>query len=785
MADVLGKKISELAETTDLAGLYTIGSDRNNQSKKVPLQFVKEAADYANAQGDYAKGVGDTVQGNTGVDEYPVFSASTQYAAGSVVRYNDKLYRFTSLHPAGSWVGTDAVETSIKAETELKLTELESEIGDVGLIAGGVFVKINPQKSNGYIDRSGNLLSTSSSTFFHTEPISLQKGDELLISLESNSAVAPLSSYADGKYKAMIIGDAAIREYSYIATSEINVVVSGYSSDLDYIKIKRTSVTDNISFVKDEQVKIKSDIGIINSNIGYAYKGQDLITKEEDWERGKYIAYTGGTVSLGIYAISKPIKLAGITKLIYKGSFGQNTAIGFYNAPYAHSLNAVKVVKWSDFGVSAEIRDEVELEVPSDAQYICVTCDVDYINTAYLKVAEFVTHDDVNARLQQLENAKSRLVDDLLLETIEQDNPLHRIKESPCLTPSIRSWGFVGDSLSSGEIWGWENIDLEIDNGEIGKQILPSGEKTNAEQFSISKPVLISGSYPRVAVEYNDGIDLNGVATIAECDINGNISKVISLGGSELKYTTSTLGTTYIIICYPKANIPKCRMVVKKAMDKYDISWGQFLCRSCGADGYNYSTGGRQAKTIINGTTERDLQGLLADNQKQAYIIALGQNDGGYIDAEKGVTNPSQYYEVIGNTEDCVALDSPKSHGNSFYGYYSELLVSIKNKFSDSLIFLTTIPDSGRKEISESIREIYEYYKPTYGNSLYLIDLERYLSGYPQQQFELNGIHLNAQGYQYMAMVFSTYIDWILRTNIEDLKHLAFIGTGYYGNDPL
>ena len=141
MADVLGKKISELAETTDLAGLYTIGSDRNNQSKKVPLQFVKEAADYANAQGDYAKGVGDTVQGNTGVDEYPVFSASTQYAAGSVVRYNDKLYRFTSLHPAGSWVGTDAVETSIKAETELKLTELESEVNkDVYSLNGKVKV---------------------------------------------------------------------------------------------------------------------------------------------------------------------------------------------------------------------------------------------------------------------------------------------------------------------------------------------------------------------------------------------------------------------------------------------------------------------------------------------------------------------------------------------------------------------------------------------------------------------------------------------------------------------
>lgn len=57
------------------------------------------------------------LESNTGVNEYPAFSSSTQYAAGSVVRYNNKLYRFTTLHPAGAWVGTDAIETSNKAET--------------------------------------------------------------------------------------------------------------------------------------------------------------------------------------------------------------------------------------------------------------------------------------------------------------------------------------------------------------------------------------------------------------------------------------------------------------------------------------------------------------------------------------------------------------------------------------------------------------------------------------------------------------------------------------------
>lgn len=60
MADI---KISELEPTTDLEGLYTIGSDKNNLSKKVSLQFLKDAANYANMQGDYAKEVGDSYGG--------------------------------------------------------------------------------------------------------------------------------------------------------------------------------------------------------------------------------------------------------------------------------------------------------------------------------------------------------------------------------------------------------------------------------------------------------------------------------------------------------------------------------------------------------------------------------------------------------------------------------------------------------------------------------------------------------------------------------------------------
>ena len=129
-------KISELAETTDLNGLYTIGVDKNTMSKKVSLQFVKDAANYANEQGDYAKEVGDTLNGNVGVNDYPAFNASTSYAAGDIVRYNGVLYQFTGNHVASAWNGNDVKVTSINAIADSKIAELEERKA----IGTGVYV---------------------------------------------------------------------------------------------------------------------------------------------------------------------------------------------------------------------------------------------------------------------------------------------------------------------------------------------------------------------------------------------------------------------------------------------------------------------------------------------------------------------------------------------------------------------------------------------------------------------------------------------------------------------
>lgn len=52
----------------------------------------------------------------------PNFLTTKAYAVGDYVYYNDALYRFTSAHAAGAWVGTDATQVVMGDD----LTDLKS-----------------------------------------------------------------------------------------------------------------------------------------------------------------------------------------------------------------------------------------------------------------------------------------------------------------------------------------------------------------------------------------------------------------------------------------------------------------------------------------------------------------------------------------------------------------------------------------------------------------------------------------------------------------------------------
>ena len=60
----------------------------------------------------------DNTDALLGAEDVPNFSTSVSYVVGDMVMYDGKLYKFIEAHPAGAWIGTDAVETNLFNEIE-------------------------------------------------------------------------------------------------------------------------------------------------------------------------------------------------------------------------------------------------------------------------------------------------------------------------------------------------------------------------------------------------------------------------------------------------------------------------------------------------------------------------------------------------------------------------------------------------------------------------------------------------------------------------------------------
>ena len=71
----------------------------------------------------------------------PLFDNTKEYAIGDCVIKDAALYRFTTSHAAGAWVGTDAEIVTIGKE----LTDLKAEFNQLGLsvVNGALCVTYN------------------------------------------------------------------------------------------------------------------------------------------------------------------------------------------------------------------------------------------------------------------------------------------------------------------------------------------------------------------------------------------------------------------------------------------------------------------------------------------------------------------------------------------------------------------------------------------------------------------------------------------------------------------
>ena len=198
--------------------------------------------------------------------------------------------------------------------------------------------------------------------------------------------------------------------------------------------------------------------------------------------------------------------------------------------------------------------------------------------------------------------------------------------------------------------------------------------------------------------------------------------------------------------------------------DIYGYSWGQRMVAAIGGDavGYNFSQGGETAKGWIEHFWDyplnRNADISAKDHPCQAYIIALGCNDRRKITA--------------GNAKTDIDLSDYSKNADTFAGYYGGIIQRVRSIRPKAPIFLVTLPNRWPAEdFNTQLRTISGMFE-----NVYLLDLERFGPDSTTDEFSsryfLNG-HMNAAGYQFVAWMFLTYINWIIDHNMEAFSTIA------------
>ena len=201
----------------------------------------------------------------------------------------------------------------------------------------------------------------------------------------------------------------------------------------------------------------------------------------------------------------------------------------------------------------------------------------------------------------------------------------------------------------------------------------------------------------------------------------------------------------------------------KYFLDLFEHSWGQYMARDMGSTCYNFSRGGMTAKEYMDSfALKNDFFNI--KYSAQAYIIALGVND---------LNNIDRFYDGNFGTYDDIGDKNSKS----FIGYYSAIIARYKEIQPDAKFFLMTFPKGERPQWAEKFRDLLYKLAEVYDN-IYVLDLCENSPQYDVQFRKYNYLngHLNPIGYRFTALMVESYIDYIIRHNIDEFKYVGLIG---------
>ena len=208
--------------------------------------------------------------------------------------------------------------------------------------------------------------------------------------------------------------------------------------------------------------------------------------------------------------------------------------------------------------------------------------------------------------------------------------------------------------------------------------------------------------------------------------------------------------------------------------DTFEYSWGQFLARMTGSRVWNFSRGGMTAREYWNGFAEKN--GFWGNDKLcDAYIVALGVND---------LTKALGGGVGIGSADDIDPADG-KNNPETVLGYYGRIVARLRKNRPDAFFFPVTVPRDWRytpargeltDKLNEGIRRLPDLFPRTY-----VVDLARYAPPFDETfvgNYQLGG-HLNPMGYLLIARMIGSYIDYVIRHNMNDFKQVGFIGTPF------
>lgn len=202
----------------------------------------------------------------------------------------------------------------------------------------------------------------------------------------------------------------------------------------------------------------------------------------------------------------------------------------------------------------------------------------------------------------------------------------------------------------------------------------------------------------------------------------------------------------------------------------YEYSWARYMTNMTGAKLHNFSRGGMTAEEFFETYAEK-VGAFDMKNRCQCYILALGVND-----INRGME--------LGNVDEVVVSQHKKASDKTFVGYYAEIIRRLKSIQPEAKFFLMTMPcsndDDAKEKIKDKHADILRELAKKFTNT-YVLDFRKYAPVYDVEfkgKFFMGG-HMNPMGYILTGKMVVSYIDYIIRHNVEDFIQVGFIGTPY------